>query len=258
MSCTDKKYVIKEIVVSSDTGLQGPQGPQGPTGPPGPVPDEYPADQVTLVGLDYDNVQEALEALLYVPVDITTFTAGTSSRENGQVLTALTFNWTINKDIVSQTLAGPPEMTPVVLTAGQRTVNVVLANLASNATFTLEVDDGVQTDQRNFNLSFLNGNYYGDVDIPGAIDSAFILSLTKVLKSNRTLTYTTNAIGTQYNWYAIPQSYGTPTFFAGGFEGGFQLVQSLSFTNAYGYVETYDVYRSDFPDIGPGVTIDVQ
>ena len=33
---------------------------------------------------------------------------------NGRILTALTFNWTINKDIVSQTLTGPPEMTPMI------------------------------------------------------------------------------------------------------------------------------------------------
>ena len=263
-SCTDKKYIVKEIVISSDTGLQGPEGPQGPAGPPGPVPDEYPADQVTLVGLaPYTNVQQALEALLHVPVDITSFNAGSNQRENGQVLTALTFNWTINKDIASQTLTGPPEMTPVVLTPTQRSVTVTLANLSSDATFTLAVDDGTTqpgaTDSQNWNLTFLNGNYYGDRNIPSpeVYDSAFILSLVKVLKSSVAHTYTSNAIGTQYNWYCFPSSYGTPTFTAGGFEGGYQLVTTISFTNAYGHIENYDIYRSDNPDIGPGLTIEV-
>jgi len=252
MSCDDKKYLIKEVVLTGDAVA----GPPGPPGPPGTMPDTYPADQVTVTNPGYNDVQEVLDALLYVPVNITSFTTGTTY-ETGRLLTSLTFNWEVNKDVVSQTLTGPPEMTPVVLTAGQRSVSVTLANLGSNATFTLQVNDGTQNDSSNVNISFITANYHGDALVPGAIDDAFIKSLTKGLDANRQTSYVSNAVGSQYNWYVYPTRYGVATFFAGGFEGGYSNVAVVNFTNDYGFIEDVYVWRSDNPDIGPGINIDV-
>lgn len=255
MSCEDKKYLIKEIPLG---GIPVP-GPPGPAGPPGAMPDTYPADQVTVENLDpYTNVQEVLEALLYVPVAINSFTTATTVFEQGRLLTSLTFNWTLNKDVVSQTLTGPPEMTPVVLTPAQRNVTVTLANLGANATFTLTVNDGTQNAQSNRSISFTTANYQGDALIPGAIDDAFIKSLAnKTLDTDRLTSYTSNAVGSQYNWYVYPTRYGVATFFAGGFEGGYSNVAVVNFTNDYGFTEDVYVWRSDNPDIGPGINIDV-
>ena len=44
--------------------------------------------------------------------------------------------------------------------------------------------------------------------------------------------------------YAIPTSFGTPTFNVGGFDGGFTKAQTLEFTNASGYKQSYDVWMS--------------
>lgn len=257
MSCSDKKNIVKEIHINDAEGLQGPPGPAGPAGPPGPPPDSFPADDVLLDGLAYANVQELAEALLYEVIVIQSFSAGATQYDLGRQLTALTFNWSLSKGIVSQTLTGPPEMTPVTLTAGQRSVSVSLANLSSNATFTLTVDDGTNTVQSNFSIQFNNRNFFGDAVIPGTINSAFLLSLQSILKSNRSHSYNTEATGSQYNWYCFPTRYGTPTFYYNGFVGSFSKIQTLSFTNAYGYTEDYEIYRSDNPDIGPGIPIQV-
>jgi hypothetical protein len=205
----------------------------------------------------YDNVQEALEALLYVTPVISEFTAGSDQREKGQPVTGLTFTWTLNKTVTSQTLTGPPEMTPVGLSADQRTVTVSLTNLASTATFTLTVDDGTTEVSSDWILKFLNGNYYGDEGIPASINSAFILSLNKTLAETRALNYVTDAVGTEYNWYAVDSVYGSPVFKANGVIVTYTLADTIAFTNAYGHLETYNIYRSDFPDIGPGVNIEV-
>lgn len=254
MTCGNSKFVVREINLG---GTQGPAGDTGPQGPAGPTPSTMNADQILVTNEGYINAQEIFDDLLYVPIEITSFSGGATQYELGRLLTSITFNWTINKTVTSQTLAGPPEMTPVVLTAGQRSVTVTLANLSSNATFTLTADDGVTPVDADFNVSFVNRNYFGDVVIPGLIDSAFVLSLPSILKANRSHTYTSDAIGTQYNWYCYPTRYGTPTFYAGGFEGGWQLIQTLSFTNNYGYTEDYEIWRSENPDIGPGLNVDV-
>jgi hypothetical protein len=84
-----------------------------------------------------------------------------------------------------------------------------------------------------------------------------VLSLIGIIRNKRTANYSSEAVGTEYNWYCFPTRYGIPTFYAGGFQGGFQKIQTLSFTNSYGYTEDYEIYRSDYPDIGPGVIIEV-
>ena len=253
MSCQDKKYIIKEIYLG---GVPVP-GIQGPPGPPGPVPDAYPADQVTVTNVGYNNVQEVLDALLYVPITIDTLTGG-GVYERGRLLTSLTLNWTLNKDVVSQTLTGPPEMTPVVLNATQRAVTVTLANLSTDATFTLEVDDGTQSVDSDELVTFVTANYYGDALAPGTIDEAFIKSLAnKLLDANRQHNYVSGAVGDQYNWYVYPTRYGPAIFIAGGFEGGFSNVSTVSFTNDYGFTEDVYVWRSDNPDIGPNLNIQV-
>jgi hypothetical protein len=254
MSCDDKKYLIDQIIVKGESLV----GPPGPPGPPGALPDTYPADQVTVTNVGFNNVQEVLDALLYVPVNITSFTTGTKTFETGRQLTSLTFTWAINKDVVSQTLTGPPEMTPVVLTPEQRAITVTLANLGSDATFTLQVNDGTQPDSSNVSISFVTANYQGDALIPGVIDDAFIKSLSsKVLDANRLTSYTSDAVGSQHNWYVYPTRHGVATFFAGGFEGGYSNVAVVNFTNDYGFTEDVYVWRSDNPDIGPGINIDV-
>lgn len=257
MSCTNKKNIVKEIHINDAEGLQGPPGPAGPAGPPGPAPESMPAEDITLSGLAYANVQELAEALLYQMVVIQSFSGGSTQYDLGRQLNSLSFAWSLNKSIVSQTLTGPPEMTPVTLIPSQRNVTVSLANLSSNATFTLTVNDGTNQVQSSFSVQFNNRNFFGDAVIPGSLNSAFVMSLQSILKSNRSHSYLTNAVGSQYNWYCFPSRYGTPTFYYNGFEGSFSKIQTLSFTNAYGFTENYEIYRSDYPDIGPGIGIQV-
>ncbi|MDX1784277.1 MAG: hypothetical protein R3361_08970, partial [Aequorivita vladivostokensis] len=67
MSCGNQKYLIERIYIG--TG----EGAPGPPGKPGAAPDSYPADRVTVTNDGFDNAQEIFDYLLYVPVDITSF-----------------------------------------------------------------------------------------------------------------------------------------------------------------------------------------
>ena len=81
-------------------------------------------------------------------------------------------------------------------------------------------------------------------------DSGFILGLTKGLQGSKAKTFTVNAAASQHIYYAIPTRYGTPSFKVGGFEGGFAKAATIDFTNASGYEESYDIWKSDNAGLG--------
>jgi hypothetical protein len=55
----------------------------------------------------------------------------------------------------------------------------------------------------------------------------------------------------------VPSRFGTCAFTVGGFTGGFQMIATIAFTNASGYTENYDIYRSDYAKLG-NTTVTVQ
>ncbi len=121
----------------------------------------------------------------------------------------------------------------------------------SNRTWKLKVeDDQGEVAEKSVTLSFLNGVYYGATTQPESIDSAFILGFTKTLASSRARTIDVTAGEGQYIWYALPVRLGKCTFAVGGFAGGFDLVDTIDFTNAKGYTESYYVYRSGQANLG--------
>ncbi|WP_157796132.1 hypothetical protein [Thomasclavelia cocleata] len=48
----------------------------------------------------------------------------------------------------------------------------------------------------------------------------------------------------------MPARYGAVNFNVGGFDGGFTKVATIEFTNASGYTENYDIYKSDNANLG--------
>ena len=95
------------------------------------------------------------------------------------------------------------------------------------------------------------GTYWGvgpdglssEADIEGLANSA--------LASSRGRTFTVTAGSGEHIYYAFPSSYGTPTFFVGGFEGGFELEASaVSVTNVNGVTQNYDLWKSTNANLG--------
>ena len=254
MSCNDKREIIVPLA-----GVPGPQGPQGPAGVPGAsIQLPIAASDVSVTNPGYANLQEVIDFLLYTPIVITSFTTPTDVFEIGVTVTSLTFNWVLNYDPITQTLTGPL-ITPPTLIPSDRTVVLNVTNLAGTSPgdsfdYTLNVNDGTSSPSKIEKVYFYNGVYVGDADIPGAVDSAFILTLNKTLQLNKSRTWTSGATGTQYTWAAWRKALGTATFQVGQFVGGFEAPVTVSHTNANGFTEDYYVARSTNPDIGP-VTI---
>jgi hypothetical protein len=262
MSCAaDGKEII---LVPGVGGIPGPQGPAGPPGPPGqgavfPIP----AVNISVTNAGYLHLQDVIDDLLYVALTINSFnlTNPNGIVEIGASISSLQFAWTLSKLPTSQVIAGPnlvsvnpaPGVTAVTvnLTAPLNPVTV-----GTSYSYSLTAGDGTLTPVANTSLTFLNNLYWGDSVIPGAINSAFVNTLNKGLQATRNKSFVSNATTiTQYAWYAVRTALGTPTFTANGFEGGFLLAAAaVAVTNLSGFTETYNVYRSVNPGIGP-VTI---
>lgn len=127
------------------------------------------------------------------------------------------------------------------------------AKTANNAsvTYTITANNGAVVDSATAVIAWRPRVYWG-ARTTGAYNEAFIEGLaSSALQSSRATSFTVNAGASQHIYYAVPTSYGTPTFFVGGFEGGFNLVgNDVSVTNANGVTQTYDLYESTNANLG--------
>lgn len=176
----------------------------------------------------------------YVPIAITSFTNNKNTVEIGTKITDVILNWALNKDPQVMTIDSET-ITPLTT----RTKTYSGQNITTNKTYTLKVtDEKDATATKTTSITFLNGVYWGAKAAPGSYDSAFILGLSKGLQSNKNKTFTVDAAAGQHIFYALPARYGACTFNVGGFDGGFTKVATIEFTNASGYTESYDIYKS--------------
>ena len=186
--------------------------------------------------------QEALDELLYVPLTINLTSNTQTALEIGTTINSVVFNWNYNKDIVSQ------KFNNQALEASLRSYTYNLP-FNSNQSFKLEANDGKGDFNKSISFNFLNGRYCG-VSSSNIYDSDFIKTLSKELSSSKGKTFTVDCGEGQFIFYCVPTRFGNCSFKVGGFEGGFNKVNTIEFTNASGYVESYDIYKSTNSNLG--------
>lgn len=192
-----------------------------------------------------EEIQALKDIVNYVAPKINSFSMSpsTTTYEIGSKVSGLKFSWNLNKNVTSQSLTG------CTIGVNDRSANYS-SEISSNKTFTLSVSDGKNTANANKSINFYNKKYYGVATERSEYDSGFILGLNGSLVNSRTGNFTVNAGEGQYIYFAIPTSFGTPTFTIGGFSGGFDLVNTIDFTNASGYTTKYNIYRSTNANLG--------
>lgn len=189
----------------------------------------------------YEHTQ-MLDELLYKAITINNFSISKSTAELGEKLIGLILNWSYNKTPTYQKLDN-------VLIDTELRKYTIEKEISSNTSFKLEVSDGKTTVNRTASINFYNGRYYG-VSNSETYDSDFILSLNKTLTNSRACNFTVNCGPGQYIFFAIPTRFGTPTFTVGGFSGGFNKINTISFVNKFGYSESYDIWKSTNSNLG--------
>lgn len=202
-----------------------------------------------LGGIDktLSGIEDRLAELEYVPISITEFSLDKPTCEYGSTVAEIKFTWKTNK--VPKTLKIGSNDIPI---GGKTEGTYTLSgqNISTKTDFTLVANDGKNKASKIATVNFYKAVYYG-VKTPGtSIDNALVKALTKTLQSSRVKTFTVTAGAGQYIWYALPVTYGACKFNVGGFDGGFSLEETISFTNDAGYTENYYIYKSDNANLG--------
>ena len=199
----------------------------------------------------YTNVDLALDALFskvyYVkPTCSLSATPRGGTFEMGTVISApITFTWTTNKDITSQTLTGCTLANASVRTATYNT------NVTSDKTFTLSVSDGENSASSSVSYKFLNNIFWGSAAAAETYDSAFIRALSnKKLASAIKGTYSFNIANGEYGFWAVPSNMTISSVWIGGFEVTVDDLGTVSYTNAQGYTRDYKLYKTGKASLG--------
>ena len=216
---------------------------------------EGTAETTTYTNADYPsytNVDLALDALFskvyYVkPTCSLSASKAGGTFEMGTTITApITFTWTTNKAITSQTLTGCTLADASVRTAIYNT------NVTADKSFTLSVSDGENSASSSVSYKFLNKVYYGSASEPNSYDSAFILGLANnkfatTIKGSYHITVESG----QFGYIACPKSFNAPSeCYIGGFLTTLENTGEISFTNASGGVATYIILRTGKSGLG--------
>ena len=187
----------------------------------------------------------ALDYILYYDLSINLTCNRSTVLENGAKLTSITFEWTYNKPIVSQSFNNEG------LPLDQRRY-IYNQTLTSNKEFKLFATDERKTFTSTISFQFRNGRYWG-TSSNLSLENEDILELQKELSTGRGKTFTVNANEGEYIYYCYPMSWGAATFSVGGFTGGFELVGNINFRNSLGHAEMYYIYRSTNHSLGDTV-----
>lgn len=213
------------------------------------------AENITYTNTDfptYTDVDKALDAifakLYYVDPAILTFTSvpSTLQYENGQVIEGgVTFAWTYNKDMTTQSLTDCALADETVRTA------TYANDISANKTFTLSCGDGEKTASKSISFQFMNKIYWGVAANQDSYDDAFILGLSgKKLATNAKGSYNFTAGTGQYCYFALPTSWSISVK-VNGFDTDLDtVIASRSFTNASGYTTTYKIVRLHQASLG--------
>lgn len=230
----------------------GDTGTNPDTGTEGDVFYATDAEFVKYKNGDIVNVKQALDKLLYEAPVITAFNANPApgDYEIGTLIESIKFTWSVSKAVRSQSITDIGSIDPELRSAEYN------KSFNTDKKFTLSITEhaslGDGSASKEIGYNFKHKRYWG-VDVAhDKYDSKFIsnLSSSELATGRQKGAFNINAGNDKYIYYCFPAKWGTPTFNVGGFDGGFNLVDTISFTNSKGYIESYVIWRSDNPNLG--------
>lgn len=211
------------------------------------------ADKVEYNNGSITNVQQALDQLLYVAPNITSFSGG-GTYEVGQSIASVNLAWVLNKAVTSQSI-----------NQGIGSLDVGLRNythtpstpIRSNVTYTLTVSDGKNSASKSTSLAFRYKRYWG-VSSKDTLTNADILALSKELTTGRTQSRTFNCSGGKYFYFVIPAEFCNGiSFKVGGLAFSDMEVSNITLTNESGATVACKVYRSKNLQTGSAISVEV-
>ena len=188
-------------------------------------------------------VGEALDQLLYKELTIKSKVTP-SIAERGEIIPEVEFSWEYNKNTISQKLDN--------IDISPDTRSITLSNVRQTISKSLWATDGKSTKTTTMAIQFKLASYYGVSNKTTLTSDDIINSFTRDLNFQKGSSVTITAQDNQYIYFMLPKSMGQVQFYVGGFEGGFQVVDSNFQFTKNGTTNSYILYRSD--NLGLGTT----
>jgi len=110
-----------------------------------------------------------------------------------------------------------------------------------NKTYSMTVYTSDESTSSSTSYSWRHKRYWGP-QVADPINDAQIIALSNELSTTRAKSFSVTCSG-QYIYYCYPTSWGAATFTVGGLTTTF-ILTTRTFINAYGYSESYNIYRS--------------
>lgn len=213
------------------------------------------AEKITYSNEKYNqftNINEVLNNLLersYYVKPTCSLSASVEGKvyEKGTVISSpITFTWTINKDITTQSLTDCELADKTV-----RTVTYDGDYITTDKVFTLLVSDGENEATDSISYKFMNNVFWGVSTTPSTYDTEFINSLSnKKLTNTAKGTYSFETNTDEYGFWAVPSDLEISTVWIGGFEVTVDFVDKILYENSQGYTRDYNIYKTTKSGLG--------
>ena len=216
--------------------------------------DDLKASDIEYINQNYPNlndVQKALDKLLYVNPQITNFTNNIGTVEKGRTITNVNLTWSLNKQVNSLSISGIGN-----INSSATSYNITNTSITSDKSYTLTANDGTNSVSATTSIVFRQKIYYG-TNSNTVLTNSDILNLNSQFAISRVLNKNIDGNG-EYIYFAYPSSFGAATFKINGLISTAWEQSTINFTNASGFTENYIIYRSTSIQYGTGISIEIQ
>jgi len=230
------------ITVASVSDLDGSQAPlAGANGMLGRLALE---SQVQSVSGVVDYILNILEPLTV------SISNNKSSNEKGSTVTSVLLSWAWSKTVDSQSLNnGIGALAPNITSYNHTPVAIT-----TNTTYTISGIKGVQSASGGTTVNFYQRRWWGTSPLTSLTSPQILGLANNEFATSRNKSFTING-GGQYIYYSYPSSFGAATFTVNGLLNTAWTLFVVSHTNASGFTENYNVYRTNTIQNGSGISI---
>jgi hypothetical protein len=249
--------------VQGATGPQGNTGPAGPTGPTGEgIDDLVWADPIgynevtNTVSLKINAAQFSIisgELNLYIAPTVT-LSGGSSNNEVGSTVTDVNLSWTCNKIMVTRNLSAPVPSEDRARGEGQNgTYTHEGANLTTNTTYTMTVNDGQNNASGSTTVSFRYRRHWGTSPLTELTDQQIRDLASSELATSRLKTWSQDGNG-EYIYYCYPSAWGATSFKINGLDNTAFTLVTRNHVNSQGVTVSFNIYRTNTIQFGTGIS----
>ena len=201
------------------------------------------ANNISYENYDYQDVEKALDHLLYNPIKIEEFSNNAERNLKGTMVEEVVFNWELNKNPVSQEISNIGEIAP------ENRVYTLEQTITDDESWVLIVESKDSLHSKTTSVKFRNPRFWG-TSTSTEYNQELLESLNQELIEDVNKRFTVTAKENEYIYFAYPVRLGECSFTVEGFTGGFSLVNTFNYTNKNDITEEYNIYRSNNDSLG--------